>query len=134
MRVQLQVRHAWAETEQVRGFDADDSGVTVHLANGDAVRAAWLVGCDGGRGLVRRLAGIEFPGTDPEITGRQGVFTVEGADQLKPGWQHTPTATSTSTDPSRSSAHHRVRQPACGPRRTGLVGYPIFVPPRMESG
>jgi 2-polyprenyl-6-methoxyphenol hydroxylase-like FAD-dependent oxidoreductase len=59
----------------VRGFDADDSGVTVGLEGGDDVRAAWLVGCDGGRSLIRRLANIEFPGTDPEITGRQGVFT-----------------------------------------------------------
>ena len=73
------------------GFDADDHGVTVHLANGDHVQADWLVGCDGGRSLVRRLAAIEFPGTDPEITGRQGVFTIEGAEKLKSGWQHTPT-------------------------------------------
>ncbi len=73
------------------GFDADDHGVTVHLATGDHVQAEWLVGCDGGRSLVRRLAGIEFPGTDPEITGRQGIFTVEGTEQLKSGWQHTPT-------------------------------------------
>ena len=55
------------------------------------VRAAWLVGCDGGRSLVRRLAGFEFPGTDPEITGRQAVATVEGAERLGRGWQHTPT-------------------------------------------
>jgi 2-polyprenyl-6-methoxyphenol hydroxylase-like FAD-dependent oxidoreductase len=76
---------------EVCGFDADDSGVTVHLANGGDVRAAWLVGCDGGRSQVRRLAGFEFPGTDPEIIGRQGVFTVKGAEQLKSGWQYTPT-------------------------------------------
>ena len=76
---------------EVRSFDADNHGVTVQLANGDHIQAEWLVGCDGGRSLVRRLAGIEFPGTDPEITGRHGVFTVEGADQLKSGWQHTPT-------------------------------------------
>ena len=69
---------------EVRGFDADGAGVTVALGGGD-VRVAWLVGCDGGRSLVRRVAGFEFAGTDPEITGRQGVFTVEGAEQLKPG-------------------------------------------------
>jgi 2-polyprenyl-6-methoxyphenol hydroxylase-like FAD-dependent oxidoreductase len=76
---------------EVCGFDEDGSGLTVHLASGDDVRAAWLVGCDGGRSQVRRLAGFDFPGTDPEIIGRQGVFTVEGAEQLKSGWQHTPT-------------------------------------------
>ncbi|WP_329259864.1 FAD-dependent monooxygenase [Actinoallomurus sp. NBC_01490] len=76
---------------EVCGFDEDEAGVTVHLDDGGDVRAAWLVGCDGGRSLVRRLAGFEFPGTDPQITGRQAVGTVEGAELLERGWQHTPT-------------------------------------------
>jgi 2-polyprenyl-6-methoxyphenol hydroxylase-like FAD-dependent oxidoreductase len=81
---------------EVRGFDADETGVTVHLgsegAGGDsAVRVAWLVGCDGGRSLVRREAGFEFPGTDPQITFRQAVGTIEGEELLGEGWQHTPT-------------------------------------------
>ena len=76
---------------EVRGFDAQEDGVTVHLEGGDDVRVAWLVGCDGGRSLVRRLAGFEFPGTDPEITFRHAACTVEGAEQLGRGWQHTPT-------------------------------------------
>jgi 2-polyprenyl-6-methoxyphenol hydroxylase-like FAD-dependent oxidoreductase len=75
---------------EVRGFDAEEAGVTVHLEGGDDVRVAWLVGCDGGRSLVRRQAGFEFPGTDPVITGRQAVATVEGAERLGQGWQHTP--------------------------------------------
>jgi 2-polyprenyl-6-methoxyphenol hydroxylase-like FAD-dependent oxidoreductase len=76
---------------EVRRFDADEGGVTVHLEGGDDVRAPWLVGCDGGRSLVRHQAGFEFPGTDPVITGRQAVATVEGAERLGQGWQHTPT-------------------------------------------
>ena len=76
---------------QVSGFDADEAGVTVHLEGRGDVRAAWLAGCDGGRSLVRHLAGFEFPGTDPETTGRQAVVTVEGAERLGRGWQHTPT-------------------------------------------
>jgi 2-polyprenyl-6-methoxyphenol hydroxylase-like FAD-dependent oxidoreductase len=79
---------------EVAGFDASEVGVTVHLQGrdgGDDVRAAWLVGCDGGRSPVRRHAGFEFPGTDPLITGRQAVATVTGADGLGRGWQHTPT-------------------------------------------
>lgn len=76
---------------EVLGFDEDDSGVTIHLASGATVRAGWLVGCDGGRSQIRRIAGFDFIGTDPEIIGRQGIFTVEGTDQLKSGWQYTPT-------------------------------------------
>lgn len=44
------------------GFEQDDDGVTVVLAEGTRLRSRWLVGCDGGRSLVRKLAGIEFPG------------------------------------------------------------------------
>ena len=76
---------------EVRGFDAEEAGVTVHLQGRDDVRVAWLVGCDGGRSLVRHQAGFEFPGTDPVITGRQAVATVEGAERLGRGWQHTST-------------------------------------------
>nr|BBH85348.1 FAD-dependent oxidoreductase [Thermosporothrix sp. COM3] len=76
---------------EVRGFDADEAGVTVHLQGRTDVRVAWLVGCDGGRSLVRHQAGFEFPGTDPMITGRQAVATVEGAEHLGQGWQYTPT-------------------------------------------
>jgi 2-polyprenyl-6-methoxyphenol hydroxylase-like FAD-dependent oxidoreductase len=44
------------------GFEQDDEGVTVELADGSRLRSRWLVGCDGGRSLVRRLLGIGFPG------------------------------------------------------------------------
>jgi 2-polyprenyl-6-methoxyphenol hydroxylase-like FAD-dependent oxidoreductase len=47
---------------EVTGFEQHDDAVTVELADGTAVRSRWLVGCDGGRSLVRRLAGIGFPG------------------------------------------------------------------------
>lgn len=71
------------------GFAADESGVTCAL-DGVQVRTGWLVGCDGGRSLVRRLAGFDFVGTGPELVGRQGVFEVVGADALPLGWQYTP--------------------------------------------
>ncbi len=76
---------------EVLGFDEDEAGVTVDLDGSGDVRVAWLVGCDGGRSLIRRLAGFEFPGTDPTITFRQAVGTVEGAERLGRGWQYTPT-------------------------------------------
>jgi 2-polyprenyl-6-methoxyphenol hydroxylase-like FAD-dependent oxidoreductase len=50
---------------EVTGFAQDDAGVDVQLADGESLRAQYLVGCDGGRSLIRRTAGIEFPGWDP---------------------------------------------------------------------
>lgn len=52
-------------SEEVTGFSQDDAGVDVELSDGGKLRAQYLVGCDGGRSLVRKLAGIEFPGWDP---------------------------------------------------------------------
>jgi len=49
---------------EVRGFTQDDSGVDVALADGQSMRAQYLIGCDGGRSLIRKVAGIEFPGWD----------------------------------------------------------------------
>jgi 2-polyprenyl-6-methoxyphenol hydroxylase-like FAD-dependent oxidoreductase len=50
---------------EVTGFAQDDTGVDVELSDGRSLRAEYLVGCDGGRSLVRKAAGIEFPGWDP---------------------------------------------------------------------
>ncbi|WHO71561.1 FAD-dependent monooxygenase [Rhizobium sp. BT03] len=49
---------------ELTGFAQDDTGVTIELSDGFKLRAAYLVGCDGGRSLVRKIAGIEFPGWD----------------------------------------------------------------------
>ena len=50
---------------EVTGFRQDDSGVDVALSGGSSLRAHYLVGCDGGRSVVRKAAGIEFAGWDP---------------------------------------------------------------------
>ncbi len=50
---------------EVTGFAQDDTGVDVALSHGRPLRAQYLVGCDGGRSLIRKAAGIEFPGWDP---------------------------------------------------------------------
>jgi len=50
---------------EVSGLAQDDAGVAVELSDGSQLRAEYLVGCDGGRSLVRKAAGIEFPGWDP---------------------------------------------------------------------
>jgi 3-(3-hydroxy-phenyl)propionate hydroxylase len=53
---------------EVTGFAQDDTGVDVALSDGSSLRAKYLVGCDGGRSLVRRSAGIAFPGWDPSVS------------------------------------------------------------------
>jgi 2-polyprenyl-6-methoxyphenol hydroxylase-like FAD-dependent oxidoreductase len=50
---------------EVTGFAQDDTGVDVEVSDGQSLRAQYLAGCDGGRSLVRKAAGIEFPGWDP---------------------------------------------------------------------
>jgi 3-(3-hydroxy-phenyl)propionate hydroxylase len=49
---------------EVTGFVQDDAGVDVELSAGPSLRAKYLVGCDGGRSIVRKTAGIDFPGWD----------------------------------------------------------------------
>jgi 3-(3-hydroxy-phenyl)propionate hydroxylase len=49
---------------EVTGFAQDAAGVDVEMADGRTLRADYLVGCDGGRSVVRKAAGIEFPGSD----------------------------------------------------------------------
>jgi 3-(3-hydroxy-phenyl)propionate hydroxylase len=49
----------------VVGFAQDDSGVDVELSGDTWLRAEYLVGCDGGRSLIRKAAGIDFAGLDP---------------------------------------------------------------------
>lgn len=55
-------------SSEVSGIRQDEAGVTVELATATGaapatVRGRYLVGCDGGRSTVRKLAGIAFPGT-----------------------------------------------------------------------
>ncbi|WP_329005737.1 FAD-dependent monooxygenase [Kribbella sp. NBC_00709] len=75
---------------ELTGFSATDDGVRVMLGD-DEVSAGWLVGSDGGRSIVRKLAGFDFVGTDPEITGHQAMVELEGAEGLTLGWNSTDT-------------------------------------------
>lgn len=51
-------------SRELTSFAQDDTGVTIQLSDGASLRASYLVGCDGGRSLVRKAAGIEFQGWD----------------------------------------------------------------------
>ena len=71
---------------EVTGFAQDDTGVDVELSDGASLRAEYLVGCDGGRSLVRRAAGIEFPGWDPTTSWL--IAEVEMSEEPPLGFRH----------------------------------------------
>jgi 2-polyprenyl-6-methoxyphenol hydroxylase-like FAD-dependent oxidoreductase len=73
---------------EVTGFVQDASGVDVTLSGGQGLRAQYLVGCDGGRSLVRKGAGIEFPGWDPTTSAL--LAEVEMTEEPELGVRHTP--------------------------------------------
>ena len=68
---------------EVTGFAQDDTGVDVELSDGQSLRAEYLVGCDGGRSLIRKAAGIEFPGWDPTTSNL--IAEVEMAEEPELG-------------------------------------------------
>lgn len=81
---------------EVTGLHATDgaetgaqAGVLLETSAGP-LAAGWVVGADGGRSMIRKLAGVAFPGTDPETTGYQAIADLDGAGQLRPGWTWTP--------------------------------------------
>jgi 3-(3-hydroxy-phenyl)propionate hydroxylase len=67
---------------EVTRFVQDDTGVDVELSDGQSLRASYLVGCDGGRSLIRKTAGIEFAGWEPTTSWL--IAEVEVAEQ--PQW------------------------------------------------
>ncbi len=86
---------------EATGFAQDDTGVDVVLSDGQSLRAKYLVGCDGGRSIVRKVAGIEFPGWDPTTSAL--IAEVEMAEEPELG----------------------VRQDAVGVHGIGRVEYEI---------
>src|SRR3954453_5745776 len=71
---------------EVTGFAQDDTGVDVRLSDGEPLRVRYLVGCDGGRSMIRKAAGIEFPGWDP--TRSNLIAEVELTEEPPPGVRH----------------------------------------------
>ncbi|WP_439398134.1 FAD-dependent monooxygenase [Bradyrhizobium sp. PMVTL-01] len=53
---------------EVTGFAQDEMGIDIALSSGGTLRANYLVGCDGGRSLVRKMVGIDFAGSDPTLS------------------------------------------------------------------
>jgi 2-polyprenyl-6-methoxyphenol hydroxylase-like FAD-dependent oxidoreductase len=71
---------------EVTGFAQDVGGVDVRLSDGGSLRARYLVGCDGGRSLIRKTAGIEFPGWD--ATRSNLIAEVEVTEEPPQGVRH----------------------------------------------
>ena len=74
---------------EVAGFAQDDDGVDVHLAEGESLRTAYLVGADGGRSAIRKAAGIEFVG--PDATRSHLIAEVEVTEETPKGVRHDAT-------------------------------------------
>src|SRR5882757_413198 len=71
---------------EVTGFAQDSAGVDVELADGESLRTQYLVGCDGGRSVIRKAAGIEFPGW--EATRSNLIAEVEMTEEPVLGTRH----------------------------------------------
>ena len=128
---------------EVTGFEGDDAGVDVQLSDGTSLRAAYLVGCDGGRSVVRKAAGIAFPGSDPttsnliaevEVTGEpewgirrdaRGIHALSKLDDGRADRRH--------GDRSGGRCHHRThpaRSQRGAHRRYGTdygIHSPVFI-------
>ena len=78
---------------EVTGFVQQEDGVDVEWASpaGDGrLRCSFLVGCDGGRSPVRKLAGFRFPGTPPTLTMYTAIAGIDAPERLLPiGWRRT---------------------------------------------
>ncbi len=73
---------------EVTGFVQDDTGVEVALSDGESLRAQYLVGCDGGRSVIRKAAAIEFPGWDATTSAL--IAQVEMTEEPELGIRRTP--------------------------------------------
>ena len=67
---------------EVTSFAQDAAGVDVELSDGRSLRAQYLAGCDGGRSLVRKAAGIDFPGCDASTS----YLIAEASTTEEPAW------------------------------------------------
>jgi 2-polyprenyl-6-methoxyphenol hydroxylase-like FAD-dependent oxidoreductase len=82
----------------VESFTPSDEDVTIR-AGGETFHGRWLIGCDGGRSVVRKAAGFEFVGTDPEFTGYSVQIEIADPEKLLPGRNYTPTGMYAQTQP-----------------------------------
>ena len=99
----VDIRRGMAVTD----FTQSEDGVTVHAGN-ESFQGKFLVGCDGGRSTVRKIADFDFAGTDPEFTGYSAWVDIADPEKLLPGFNLTP---------------HGMYISGPGPGRIGLVDF-----------
>ena len=77
----------------VTSFVQHADGVDVEWTSptgAEHIRCIYLVGCDGGRSAIRKMAGFDFPGTAPSSTFYQAVAQIDHPERLAPmGWRRT---------------------------------------------
>jgi 2-polyprenyl-6-methoxyphenol hydroxylase-like FAD-dependent oxidoreductase len=100
----------------VEEVESSEDGVVVR-AGGESFRARWLVGCDGGRSTVRKKAGFDFVGTEPELTGYSILAELADPSVLPMGRHATASGTFTQWQPGvialvdfDGGAFHRSRE------------------------
>ncbi|OBF59024.1 hypothetical protein A5756_06345 [Mycobacterium sp. 852002-53434_SCH5985345] len=81
---ELEVRF-YREHEAI-GIAQDRRGVDVALSDGRSLRGAYVVGCDGGRSVVRKAAGIDFPGWEPTTSYLLGEVQMDFGTGDSPVW------------------------------------------------
>ncbi|TWB91317.1 2-polyprenyl-6-methoxyphenol hydroxylase-like FAD-dependent oxidoreductase [Bradyrhizobium macuxiense] len=103
----------------VEALEQSDDAVAIRVG-GETFHGRWLVGCDGGRSTVRKAAGFDFAGTDPEFTGYSTVVEIADPDELAAGRHYTPTGMYTYARPGiiamvefDGGAFHRTQQITC---------------------
>lgn len=109
---------------EVTGFTSSDDAVRVELSDGSTLRAQYLVGCDGGRSLTRKIAGIDFPGWDPSTSclvadvqmTEEPEWGIHRQARCIPSSNSRKTARSGSWSPRRNSAEGRSRHCAISAR------------------
>jgi 2-polyprenyl-6-methoxyphenol hydroxylase-like FAD-dependent oxidoreductase len=100
---------------EVTGFTQDAAGVDVALSDGRSLRAQYLVGCDGGRSLVRKAAGIDFPGWEPTTSSL--IAQVEMAEEPELGIRRDARGTH-----ALGKVEYEVRDGEVVYQKGGLVG------------
>jgi len=82
----VEIKRAFALTS----FQQTEDGVIVRSGE-QSFQGQWLVGCDGGRSVVRQAGGFEFAGTEPEFTGYSTRVSITDPEKLKSGRNLTST-------------------------------------------